>query len=227
MMEEIAEALRTIEVDTTVRVIVFRAAGEKALCAGVSIQDHLPDRIREMILKFHEIFRLLARTDKVTIAAVHGHCLGGGLELAGMCDLIVASEDAQFGQPEIRLGQLPPVGVILLPRLIGYRKAAELMLTGKSIGAHEAEALGLVNRIVPRNQLARSLEELVAELTAMSGAALRLAKESLRRVAGFDFEAALQESEQLFLNRLIHTDDAKEGVVAFLEKRAAKWNHRL
>src|ERR1041385_681500 len=111
MMEEIREALEAIENRTEVRVVVFRAVGEKAFCAGVSIQDHTPDKIGIMIPKFHGIFRLLARTQKITIAVVQGHCLGGGLELAAMCDLIIASENAQFGQPEIKLGQLPPVGI--------------------------------------------------------------------------------------------------------------------
>ena len=227
MIEEVRDALQMIEADANVRVIVFRGAGEKAFCAGVSIQDHLPDRIGEMIPKFHDIFRQLARTEKVTIAVVQGHCLGGGLELVSMCDLVVASEDAQFGQPEIKLGQLPPVGVILLPHLIGYRKATEVILTGNSITASEALRVGLINRVVPRDQLSQALDQLLAELTAQSGAARRLAKQVLRRVSGFDFEAALRETEDLFLNRLVHTDDAKEGIVAFLEKRAPKWNHRL
>jgi cyclohexa-1,5-dienecarbonyl-CoA hydratase len=227
MIEEIGIALREIEADAASRVIVFRATGEKAFCAGVSIQDHTPDKIGTMIPRFHDIFRLLARTNKVTVAAVQGHCLGGGLELVSMCDLVIATENAQFGQPEIKLGQLPPVGVILLPRLIGYRKAAELLLTGASIGARQAEALGLVNRVVPFNRLNDEVEKLLAELTALSGAALAMTKQVLRRTSGFDFEAALRESEDFFLNRLIHTDDAKEGIFAFLEKRTPKWNNKL
>src|SRR5262245_18477075 len=118
MIEEINEALLEIEADEGIRVAVFRTGIDKAFSAGVSIQDHLPDKIHEMIPKFHRIFRQLARTDKVTIAVVQGHCLGGGLELAAMCDLILADDSAVFGQPEIKLGQLPPVGIILLPHLI-------------------------------------------------------------------------------------------------------------
>jgi len=227
MIEEVRDALRAIETESGVRIIVLRAAGEKAFCAGVSIHDHTPERIGHMIPRFHDIFRLLARADKVTVAAVQGHCLGGGLELASMCDLVIAADDAQFGQPEIKLGQLPPVGIVLLPHLIGYRKAAEMLLTGASISARQAEALGLVNRVVPAEQLTRTLEELLNELIAHSGAALRLTKQLLRRVSGFDFEAALSESEDFFLNQLVHTDDAKEGIFAFLEKRAPKWTHRL
>ena len=226
MIEEVGAALRAIEADSTSRVIVFRGAGEKAFCAGVSIPDHTPDRIGEMIPKFHEIFRLLARTDKVTVAAVQGHCLGGGLELVSMCDLVLATEDAQFGQPEIKLGQLPPVGIILLPHLLGYRKAAELLLTGLSIGAAKAEALGLVNHVVTRSSLEENLRELLAELTTLSGTALAKTKQLLRRISAYDFEKALQQSEEFFLNSVAATDDAKEGIFAFLEKRAPKWTQQ-
>lgn len=226
MMEEIQAALREADADPAVRVVQFRGAGPKAFCAGVSIQDHTPDRLGEMIPRFHAIFRHLARTDKVTLAVVHGHCLGGGLELAMMCDLVVASENAQFGQPEIKLGQLAPVGVILLPHLIGYRKAAELLLTGSTIDARQAQALGLVNRVVTAGQLSQCADELLRELLAQSGSALRLTKTILRRVAGLDFERALAESEEFFLQTLATTEDAKEGVTAFLEKRAPHWTNR-
>ncbi len=228
MMVEIQAVLRDLEVvehNSDIRVVVFRATG-KAFSAGVSVQDHTPDKICEMIPRFHDIFRLLARTEKIIVAAVHGVCLGGGFELVSMCDLVVATETAQFGQPEIRLGQPPPVGVILLPYLIGYRRAAELVLTGASIGAREAQALGLVNRVVPEAQLSESVESLVRELTAGSGSTLRLTKNILRRVSGLDFERALDESERFFLNSIVPTEDAKEGIFAFLEKRAPRWKNR-
>ena len=226
MIDEVQAALREADADPNVRVVVFRGAGPKAFCAGVSIQDHTPDRIGEMIPRFHGIFRQLARTDKITLAVVHGHCLGGGFELAAMCDLIVASEDAQFGQPEIKLGQLAPVAVILLPYLVGYRKAAELLLTGGNIDARQAQSLGIVNRLAPRDQLAQCTDDLLRELMAQSGTALRMTKSILRRVAGLDFERALQESEEFFLQTLAKTKDAEEGIFAFLEKRAPQWTHR-
>jgi cyclohexa-1,5-dienecarbonyl-CoA hydratase len=226
MIDEIQDALRAIEADSGIRMIVFRAAGEKAFCAGVSIQDHTPDRIGEMIPRFHGVFRLLARTDKVTVAAAQGHCLGGGLELASICDLVIAADNARFGQPEIKLGQLPPVGIILLPHLLGYRKAADLLLTGSAIGAAKAEEIGLVNRVVPTEQLGEHLEELLGELTAQSGAALAMTKQLLRRVATLDFEQALSQSEDFFLSHVVASDDAKEGIFAFLEKREPKWTHK-
>jgi len=223
MMEEIQAALEEADTDGGVRVLVFRGAGERAFSAGVSIQDHTPDRIEEMIRQFHGIFRQLAKTEKVTVAEVQGHCLGGGFELASMCDLVVAAEDARFGQPEIKLGQFPPVGVVLLPYLIGYRKAAELVLTGTTLTAQQAQELGLVNRVVSPEQLQHATDELLRELLEQSGTALRLTKTILRRVAGLDFEKALSESEQFFLQTLAKTEDAKEGVFAFLGKRPPQW----
>lgn len=226
MMEEIQAALEEADTDSGLRALVFRGAGEKAFSAGVSIEDHTPDRIEQMIRQFHGIFRRLSKTEKVTVAIVQGHCLGGGFELAAMCDLVIAAEDAQFGQPEIKLGQFPPVGVVLLPYLIGYRKAAELVLTGMNLTAQQAQALGLVNRVVPLKELKECSDELLRELLEQSGAALRLTKTILRRVSGLDFEKALSESEQFFLKTLAKTADAKEGVFAFLEKREPKWIHQ-
>jgi cyclohexa-1,5-dienecarbonyl-CoA hydratase len=226
MMEEIILALEEADTDSGLRALVFRSAGEKAFSAGVSIQDHTPDRLEQMIRQFHGIFRRLAKTEKVTVAVVQGHCLGGGFELAAMCDLVVAAEDARFGQPEIKLGQFPPVGVVLLPYLIGYRKAAELVLTGMNVTAAEAQTLGLVNRVVPAKQLKHATDELLRELLEHSGAALRLTKTILRRVSGLDFEELLSESEQFFLKKLAKTKDAQEGVYAFLEKRAPQWSNQ-
>ena len=227
MIDEICDALRELEADPSVRVIVFRAAGEKAFCAGVSIQDHTPDKIAQMIPRFHGIFRQLGRSDKVIVAAVQGHCLGGGLELILICDLVIAAEKAQFGQPEVKLGQLPPVGIVLLPYLAGYRKAADLLLSGATVGAREAEAMGLVNRVVPSEELSKTVDAKVAEITALSGSALALNKQLLRRVQGIDFVRLLDESERFFLQHVAPTDDAKEGIISFIEKRPPRWTHRI
>ena len=142
-----------------------------------------------------------------------------------MCDLVVAAETAQFAQPEIKLGQFAPVGVILLPYLMGYRKAAELLFTGSTIDARQAEAFGLVNRVVPEDQLSDAVQELLSRLTAQSQAILRLTKSFLRRARGLDFEALLKESENFFFEEVVRTEDSKEGIYAFLEKRPPRWSH--
>ncbi len=225
MIHEIRTALEHLEGDSGIRVLVFRGAGEKGFSAGVSVQDHTPDRVAYLIPAFDDIFRLMSRTDKVTVASVQGFCLGGGLEVALMCDLVVASEKAQFGQPEIKLGQLAPIGLILLPHLVGYRKAAELLFTGASISASEALSLGLVNRVVAPDQLSATLDGLLKDITAQSGAILSLTKRALRRTSTLDFEKALQETEDFFFESVMKTSDAKEGIFAFLEKRAPQWVH--
>ncbi|MBI4480652.1 MAG: enoyl-CoA hydratase/isomerase family protein [Acidobacteria bacterium] len=225
MIEEICAALRQAEPDPAIGIILFRGAGPKGFSAGVSVQDHTPERVGELIPKFDDIFRLLAATDKVTVAGVHGFCLGGGFELAAMCDLVVATENATFGQPEIKLGQLAPVGVILLPHLVGYRKAAELVFTGATIGARPAEALGLVNQVVPNDQLEQAIQNLLGQLSTQSRAILRHTKSFLRRASGLEFAQLLRESEELFFNSVARTEDSKEGIYAFLEKRSPRWTH--
>jgi cyclohexa-1,5-dienecarbonyl-CoA hydratase len=225
MIQEIRTALTEAEGEPEIRIIVFRGAGEKGFSAGVSVQDHTPDRIPEMIPAFDDIFHLLAKTEKVTVAAVHGFCLGGGFEVVLACDLVLATEGTQFGQPEIKLGQLAPVGLILLPHLIGYRKAAELLFTGASISAAEAMALGLVNRVVPPSELQQNLDKLLTDLSAQSGTILRLTKRALRRTSVLDFDEALNNTEKFFFEDVAVTADAKEGIFAFLEKRVPKWTH--
>jgi cyclohexa-1,5-dienecarbonyl-CoA hydratase len=225
MIQELQEALREAENDPNVQVIVIRGSGPRGFSAGVSVQDHTPDRVRTLIPHFDDLFLRLASTERITLAAVHGFCLGGGFELAAACDLVVAAETAQFGQPEIKLGQLAPIGLILLPHLIGYRRAAEIVLTGATFGAQDAEAWGLVNRVVPEAGLSEAVNEILGQLGLQSRAILRLTKSFLRRTSGLDFPALLKESEDFFFDSVLRAQDSKEGIYAFLEKRAPHWSH--
>ena len=206
--------------------IVFQGAGAKAFSAGAEVRDHLPERAADMLAAFHGVFRQLARADCLTIAAVHGHCLGGGMELAMFCDFVIATESAKFGQPEIKLGCFPPVALAVLPTLSGTRAAVDLILTGRTISAREAQQFGLVSRVVPDDQLAASVDALLGELLAMSPAVLRMTAKALRRGARANFERTLDEVEGLFLKELMKTEDAVEGIHAFLEKRAPAWKGR-
>jgi cyclohexa-1,5-dienecarbonyl-CoA hydratase len=225
MIQEIRSALEALEGTSTIRVIVLRGAGVKAFSAGVSVQDHTSARVGELIPAFDDLFRLLARTDKIIVGVVQGFCFGGGFELILASDLVIAAGNAQFAQPEIKLGQAAPIGLILLPYLIGYRNAAELLLTGKSISANEAQSLGLVNHVVPPDQLMPALQNLLGQLNAQSGAILRLTKHALRRLSLPNFEIVLKETEDFLLESVLRTKDANEGILAFLEKRAAQWTH--
>ena len=206
--------------------MVFQGAGTKAFSAGVDVADHTPERVAGMLSAFHRIFRRLAKADCVIIAGVHGYCLGGGMELATFCDFVLATESAQFGQPEIKLGCFPPVALITLPHLIGMRAAAHLILTGCQIGAAEAQRLGLVTSVVPDHGLTLAVDKLLDDLRAVSPAVLRLTRKALWRLHAADFAAQLDEIERVYLTELMHTQDAQEGVRAFLEKRPPIWKGR-
>lgn len=204
-------------------IVIFQGAGVKAFCAGVDVADHTPKRVGKMLSAFHAVFRRLRATECLTIAAVHGYCLGGGMELAMFCDFVLATESAQFGQPEIKLGCFPPVALVTLPRLIGMQAAAHLILTGHQISATEAHRLGLVSRVVPDYELPAALNSLIDELRALSPSVLRLTRKTLARLHSPDFFEQLEEAEQLYLTELMQTHDAQEGICAFLEKRKPVW----
>jgi len=203
--------------------LVFQGQGQKGFSAGADVADHAPKRVAAMLKAFHAVFRRLAAADCVTIAAVHGCCLGGGMELATFCDFVVATGSAQFGQPEIKLGCFPPVAVVTLPAVMGIRAATDLILTGRQIGAPEAQLLGLVARVVSDDKLAEATEELLTDLRALSPAVLRLTRRTLWRMHAGDFAKRLAEAEQIYLKKLIKSKDAQEGIRAFLEKRAPVW----
>ena len=203
--------------------LIFEGAGSKGFSAGADVADHAPQRIRKMLAAFHATFRRLSKADCLTLAVVHGHCLGGGMELATFCDFVIAGESAQFGQPEIKLGCFPPVALVTLPQLIGLRAAMDLILTGRTIPASEAQRLGLVTHVVPDTDLRAAAEGLLAELRALSPAVLRLTRRALWRLHASTFEKQLAAVERLYLTKLIKSRDAQEGVRAFLEKRAPVW----
>jgi cyclohexa-1,5-dienecarbonyl-CoA hydratase len=203
--------------------VIFQGAGVKAFCAGADVADHTPRRVEKMLSAFHGVFRRLAGADCLTIAAVHGYCLGGGMELATFCDFVLATESAQFGQPEIKLGCFPPVAMATLPRLIGMRAAAHLILTGHQISATEAHRLGLVTRVVPDHELAATVETLLEEIRTLSPGVLHLTRKTLRQIHEEDFLKQLEEVERIYLSELMQTHDAQEGIRAFLEKRKPVW----
>jgi cyclohexa-1,5-dienecarbonyl-CoA hydratase len=203
--------------------VVFQGAGPKGFSAGAEIADHTPERVGKMLAAFHAVFRRLAAADCVKIAAVHGVCLGGGMELASFCDFVVATESAQFGLPEIKLGCFPPVAIVTLPALIGMHAAAQLILTGRQISAGEAQRLGLVTQVVADQELRAALDQLLDELRALSRAVLQLTRKTLWQLHAGDFAKQLEEVERVYLTVLMKTRDAQEGIRAFLEKRKPVW----
>jgi cyclohexa-1,5-dienecarbonyl-CoA hydratase len=223
-MREINAALEGLDDDAGVKVLVFEAAeGSKAFSAGVDVSEHTADKVDEMIEVFHRIFRQLDGLEIPTVAVVGGAALGGGCELVLFCDMVIASEKASFGQPEIQVGVLPPIAVVALPDIVGPKKAMEMVLIGERIRAAEAERLGLVNRVVPPEELQAAADEFVGKLTKLSGAVLRLTKRAVRVGSVGSFAEGLAAVEELYLGPLMATEDAHEGLAAFMEKRAPVW----
>jgi len=222
MMEELAHLLAEIESQSQVMAVVVSGEG-KAFSAGVDIAVHLPEKVEEMLTKFHALVRALVAMPKVTVAAVHGLCLGGGAELATVCDLVYTSEDAEWGFPEIKLGCFPPVACTALAALVGQKKAAELILTGRSVTGREAGEIGLATRSVPDHLLDSTVQAYVAQLLRLSPSALSVAKKASYAWDSMHFDKGLARAEKTYFEELMKTQDAQEGIRAFLEKRPPKW----
>src|SRR5438105_746928 len=224
MLDELRDALLRVSSDR--HALIITSSGDKAFSAGASVQDHLGDRVAIMLKEFHECFRMLAKLDIVTVALVRGVALGGGCELALACDFVLASDRARFGQPEINLGVFPPVAAYQLSRQIAPRKGLELLLSGEPIDAATAERLGLINAVFAAADFDAQSDRWLERIYRQSASSLRFAKKAFRLAQSADFDERLAAVERLYLQELMKTDDAVEGLNAFIEKRKAVWkNH--
>lgn len=226
LLRELDQALESVSTASAVDVIVLRGGGQRAFSAGVDIKDHTREKVPEMLDIVHRVIRKLFALPQVTIALVQGVCLGGGCELASACDFILATEDSSFATPEIHVGCYPPVALARFSALLGYHRAAEMILTGRSFSAREVLDIGLITRVLPKGHFETGLNSLLEELLGKSGAVLRIAVKGLREVSLRGFPDALKRSEELYCNELLRTEDVEEGVRAFLEKRKPGWKHR-
>jgi cyclohexa-1,5-dienecarbonyl-CoA hydratase len=222
MMAELSQTLAEIDARNDISVIVL--SGESAnFSAGVNVTDHTPDKIEQMLSKFHAVIRAVVSSKKVTIACVRGNCLGGGAELAMVCDMVYTADSARWRFPEIKLGCYPPVACAALAALIGQKRAAELILTGRAVSGSEAAGIGLATRAVPEQELANVVEQAVLQLTQLSSAALAVAKKASYAWDAAHFDKGLARAEKIYLEDLMKTSDAHEGIRAFMEKRQPKW----
>ena len=222
MMEELLLALTEIESRSDVSVIVLSGAG-KAFSAGVDVAAHTPDKVAEMLSKFHSVIRAIVASTKITITAVQGHCLGGGAELAMVCDMVFTTDSAQWGFPEIKLGCYPPVACAALASIVGQKRASQLILTGRLIDGNEAARIGLANRAVAEGGLPNVVEDCVASMGKLSPATLALTKKAIYTWDAAHFDKGLARAERIYLDELMKTSDANEGIQSFMEKRAPKW----
>jgi len=226
LLGELNRALEACAEDASLDVVILQGAGDRAFSAGVDIRDHTKDQVPQMLDVVHGAIRRLLALPQATVAVVRGACLGGGCEIASSCDLIVASESSSFATPEILVGCYPPVALARFAGLIGYHRAAEMILTGRRFSAREAQAMGLVNRVCGDDELDDGVRALLDELLGKSAAVLRLTLKGLRELSLRGFAEALERSEQIYREELLPTEDVEEGVRAFLEKRPPRWRHR-
>jgi cyclohexa-1,5-dienecarbonyl-CoA hydratase len=225
MMDELAEALNEIETRPDIAILII-SGSQRAFSAGVDVAAHSPDKVEQMLNKFHGVIRALVGSKKVSIAAVHGICLGGAAELAMVCDLAFTSELATWGFPEIKLGCYPPVAVTALAALVGQKHAADLVLTGRSITGREAASIGLANSVVPEVDLEHVVQDAVHHLSQLSPAALAITKKAIYAWDAIHFDKGLARAEKTYLDDLMRTEDTREGISAFLEKRPPVWKGR-
>jgi cyclohexa-1,5-dienecarbonyl-CoA hydratase len=224
MMKELNRILESLKQDISLKCLVILGEGP-SWCAGVDVGDHKPDMVDEMISTFNRIFELIEGLDIPTIAAVQGACLGGGMEVAIACDIIIASRKALFGQPEVKLGFFPPYAAIRLPALVGPAKAIDICTTGRTFGADEALSLGMISRSVDPDQFDGAVAKMIEEIQTSSPLILRLNKLAVKKHLGMDCDKALAGVSDMFLNTLMKTEDTLEGIASFYEKRKPVWKN--
>jgi len=225
MMKEINSGLEALRANPDAKVVVIKAEG-KAFSAGVDIADHTSDKVEGMMKEFHRTFELLHSFRIPSIAIVDGAALGGGCELAIYCDMVIASERAKFGQPEIKVGVFPPIAAAMFPRLVGRNRTLELLMGGETISATEAERIGLINRVFPVEGFAQHVDAFLSKFTAQSKVILEMTKQAVDTGLYRPCMEAITRAEDLYMNEMMKTEDANEGLKAFMEKRQPEWKNR-
>jgi cyclohexa-1,5-dienecarbonyl-CoA hydratase len=226
MMQDINNALESLEYERGVKLLVVVASG-KYFSAGFDLADHLGDRAYMMLEGFRRIFENLAKLDKPTLAVVAGPALGAGNLLAAGCDLVLAAATAaKFGHPEIKGGVFNTVAAVVLPRLVGQKKAFEMLLGGASFSAPEAEKLGLITRSVPDDKLDAEAAALIQRFQESSAPVMQLTRRAIHGALDLPFADAVRHAEDVYLNQLMGTVDMEEGLRAIMEKRKPAWKDR-
>jgi cyclohexa-1,5-dienecarbonyl-CoA hydratase len=225
MLRELADGVVFAGAHDDVKIIVLDSAC-KVFCGGIDIGEYTSQRVFQMLDAFHATFSGILDVSKPVLCVVNGPAIGGGAELAIFGDLVIATQNAVFAQPEISIGIFPPLASTILPHLVGPKIALELVLTGEPITAQRALDLGLVNRVVPEADLEGSVNGLVSRLSGHSGPVLAMAKRAILGGMGLSLLDGLKNSMSIFLNELYRLEDAQEGLRAVIEKRAPNWKNR-
>lgn len=228
MLKEMSRAIESLNARDEVRMILLDAAPECEgyFSVGVEAAGYKTDVAFQMMDAFHQVFRSMTDVSKPVIAVVDGLAQGGGCELAAFCDIVIATENARFLQPEIKLGVFPPMGAVVYPRVIGPKHAMELLLTADPINAQQALIMGLVNRVVPRSALKETVDSLVLRIGSQSTPVLQLLKRVVFEGTWRPFEQALKRSQDMYLNQLFELEDSQEGLRALVERRKPVWKNK-
>src|SRR5208282_2879416 len=225
MLNELTAGITSLGEKREIKLIVLDSA-TKSFCGGIELGEYTQRRVFQLLDAFHNAFIAMMDTSKPLLVVINGPAFGGGSELAALADLVVATPKARFAQPEIKLGVFPPLSAVILPYVLGPKVALELVLTGEAMTAERAYDLGLVNRLVPEEQLEKTVEDLIAKVTAQSGPVLTMAKRAILGSMGFSLRDGVRNSMKIFLNELSDLEDSQEGLRALVEKRAPKWKNR-
>jgi cyclohexa-1,5-dienecarbonyl-CoA hydratase len=226
LMQELAEAIESLNGLGDVKCMVLDSSSPKAFSAGISLEDSKPDRVFQTLEAFTRVFQAIAEISKPLVVAVNGPAVGAGSELVAFGDVVIATPNARFAQPEVKMGVFPPFAAVMLPALIGPKKTYELILTGQALTAEEACALGFVNRVVPEADLPRAVSEIVARIAQFSAPVLEMTKAVIASSVGVPLSVAMKKSQDTYLNQLMALEDVREGLRARLEQRKPVWKNK-
>jgi cyclohexa-1,5-dienecarbonyl-CoA hydratase len=225
MLMEIAAGINSVSEKAQVKLILLDSAG-KTFSGGIELGEYTQRRVFQLLDAFHNAFTAMMDTSKPVLVVVNGPAYGGGAELAALGDLVIATPNAKFAQPEIKLGAFPPLAAAVLPYILGPKRALELVLTGEAMSAERARDIGLVNWLVPEAELITKVDEVIRRVTAQSGPVLTMAKKAILGSLGLPLRDGVRNSMKVFLNELADLEDSQEGLRALVEKRAPKWKNR-
>lgn len=225
LMTELTQAIESLEGKGDVKCILLDSS-QKTFSAGISIEDSKPERVFQTLEAFNNVFRAISEISKPLVVVVNGPAIGAGSELVAFGDMILATPNARFAQPEVKMGVFPPFAAIMLPAVIGPKKTYELILTGQALTAEEALELGFVNRVVPEDRLHKEVEDILSRIIAFSGPVLEMTKRVIASSIGRPLAEAMKKSQDMYLNQLMALEDVEEGLRAVLEKRKPIWKNK-
>lgn len=225
MLMEVAAGINSVSEKREIKLILLDSEG-KTFSGGIELGEYTQRRVFQLLDAFHNAFAAMLDTSKPVLVVVNGPALGGGAELAALGDLVIATPNARFAQPEIQLGAFPPLAAAVLPYILGPKLALELVLTGEAMSAERAREVGLVNWLVPEDKLVEKVDDVVSRVTAQSGPVLTMAKKAILGSLGLPLREGVRNSMKVFLNELADLEDSQEGLRALAEKRAPKWKNR-